>query len=61
MLKLDRRRSTKLTMPPNSDARPLVIVKLCLQHDTVARVRGQLATADTSVDAARIVISAGSM
>jgi len=38
--KLDRRRSTKLTIPPSSDARPLqfitTIVRLCLQHDFVA-------------------------
>ena len=40
--KLGRRRSTKLTIPPSSDARPLhfiaEIVKLCLQQDFVARV-----------------------
>jgi len=40
--KLGRCRSTKLTMAPSSDARPLqfitVIVKLCLQHDSVVRV-----------------------
>ena len=41
--KLDRRRSTKLTVPPISDARgssavvyTTVIVKLCLQHDCVS-------------------------
>ena len=48
--KLDRRRSTELTIPASSDARLMwfitVIVKLCLQHDSVAQV-GQLATADT--------------
>ena len=42
--KLDRRRSTKLIIPQNSDARPLwfnaEIVKLCLHA-------GQLATADS--------------
>jgi len=40
--KLDRRRSTKLIIPPSSDARPLQfiaqIVKCCLQHDFVTRV-----------------------
>ena len=40
--RLDRRRSAKLTIPPSFDARSLqfiiVIVKLCLQHATVARV-----------------------
>jgi len=39
--KLDHRRSTKLTIPSSSDARPLaitVIIKLCLQHTFVARV-----------------------
>jgi len=43
--KLDRRRSTKLTIPPSSDARPLQfiaeIVKLCLQQDFVARANQQ--------------------
>ena len=36
---LDRRRATKLTIPASSDARPLVYhsIKLCLQHDSVAR------------------------
>ena len=40
--KLDRRLSTKLIIPPSSDARPVKfiaqIVKLSLQHDFVARV-----------------------
>ena len=40
--KLGRRRSTKSTIPPSSDARPLEfiaqIVKRCLQHDSVVRV-----------------------
>jgi len=40
--KLDRRRSTMLTIHPSADARPLSfiaeIVKLCLQRDFVARV-----------------------
>jgi len=39
--KLGRRRSTKLIIPPRSDARPLQfiaeIVKLRIQHDYVAR------------------------
>ena len=42
IVELDRRRSTKLTVPPSCDARPLLfiagIVKLCLLHDVVARV-----------------------
>jgi len=39
--KLGRRQSTKLTIPPSSDARHqfiTVIIKLHLQHDSVARV-----------------------
>ena len=40
--KLGSRRSTKLIIPPSSDARPLEfiaqIVKRCLQHDFVTRV-----------------------
>jgi len=40
--KLDRCLSTKLIIPQSSDARPLQFiaesVKLCLQHDCVARV-----------------------
>ena len=40
--KVDRRRSAKLTISQSSDSRPLqfttVIVKLCIQQDTVARV-----------------------
>jgi len=36
--KLDRRRSTKLIIPPSSDSRPLQFTCDRLQHDTVARV-----------------------
>ena len=38
--KLDRRRSTMLTIPASSDRRLLLYhtIKLCLQHDSVARV-----------------------
>ena len=45
--KLDRRRSTKLTIPPSSDARPLVYHS-DRQALSTARLRraGQLATAD---------------
>ena len=40
--KLDYSRSSKLTIPPSYDTRPLwfntMIVKLCLQQDSIARV-----------------------
>ena len=46
--KLDRRRSTKLTLPPSSDARPLVYHS---NHQAVSTAQfhraGQLATVDT--------------
>jgi len=46
--KLNRRRSTKLTIPPSSDARPLVYHS---NHQALSRARfrraGQLATTDT--------------
>jgi len=48
--KLDRRRPTKLTMPPSSDARPLQFITGDRKALSTARFRcaGQLATADTS-------------
>jgi len=49
--KLDRRRSTKLTVPPSSDARPLVYHS-DRQALSTARFRraGRLATADRLVN-----------
>jgi len=49
--KLDRRRSTKLTVPPSSDARPLVYHSNCQALSTARFCRaGQSTRADTCYD-----------